>query len=103
MLDDTADDIMVIGMARIIGDGVLNLYIQDVIIAKAYRRQKLGTLILNHLITLLHNKFPADCTIGLMAAKGQTQFYNQFGFETRPNNDVDAGMSAALRDLSLRQ
>lgn len=89
-----------IGMARVIGDGVLNLYIQDVIIAKGYRSKGLGARVLAQIITDLQSVAPKECTIGLMAAKGQSAFYTRFGFTARPNDKADAGMSAALNTLS---
>ena len=73
-----------IAMARVVGDGVLNLFIQDVIIAKNHRGQ-----------------YPETCTIGLMAAKNQAPFYKHFGFLSRPTSTVDAGMYARLSDLQL--
>ena len=94
------NDNRLLGMARVIGDGVLNLYIQDVIIDKSCRAQGLGTELMQALIHHLHGKYPADCTIGLMAAKGQTAFYTRFGFIARPTPHVDAGMYAQLGTLN---
>ncbi len=88
-----------IGMARIIGDGVLNLYIQDVIIAAPYRGQGLGRKLMDAVIDMLQQNYPADCTIGLMAAKSQAPFYAQFGFLTRPASTLGAGMTAQLNQL----
>jgi len=88
-----------IGMARVIGDGVLNLYIQDVIITKAYRGQGYGAKLLGALIAQLQQDYPEDCTIGLMAATGQAPFYARFGFEARPSPSTDAGMTAPLSEL----
>jgi len=89
-----------IGMARIIGDGVLNAYIQDVVIAPDYRGQGVGKAILLALIADMRQSIPADCTVGLMAAKGQEGFYSSFSFITRPDKDYGAGMFAKLADLT---
>jgi len=89
-----------IGMSRVIGDGILNLYIQDVIIAKDYRGQGLGERVMQLLIKVLKDTYPHDCTIGLMAAKDQSSFYTRFGFQPRPSQTVDAGMTASLSQLS---
>jgi len=88
-----------IGMARVIGDGVLNLYIQDVIIAKAHRGHGLGAKLMTALIGQLKQDFPDSCTIGLLAAKGQAPFYARFGFNSRPSQTTDAGMNAQLGQL----
>jgi len=89
-----------IGMARIIGDGVLNTYIQDVVIAPDYRSKGVGKAIMQALITDMRNSIPADCTIGLLAAAGQEAFYSSFSFITRPNKDYGAGMFIRLADIT---
>jgi len=91
----------IIGMARYIGDGVLNIYIQDVIIAQNYRGNGVGRNMLSELFRDLQTRYPANCTIGLMAAKGQASFYAQFGFIRRPSDVYGAGMIAPLGDISL--
>ena len=87
-------------MARIIGDGVLNAYIQDVIIAPDYRGQGVGRAVIQALITDMRNSIPEDCTIGLLAAAGQEGFYSSFSFITRPDKDYGAGMFAKLQNLT---
>ena len=89
-----------IGMARLIGDGVLNAYIQDVVIAPDYREQGIGKAVMKTLIADMRHTLPADCTIGLMAAKGQGSFYQSFRFILRPNTDYGAGMFAKLANLT---
>ena len=88
-----------IGMARVIGDGVINAYIQDVVIAPDYRDQGVGKAIILALIADMRQSIPADCTIGLLSAKGQEGFYSSFSFITRPDKDYGAGMFAKLADL----
>lgn len=88
-----------IGMARYIGDGVLNIYIQDVIVTPQKRAQSIGKALMSRLITQLKAEYPRDCTIGLMAARGQDGFYAPFGFIPRPSDVYGAGMIAPLGDL----
>lgn len=94
------DDTTLIGMARVVGDGVLNAYIQDVVIAPRYRSQGVGKAVLLALITEMRTTIPANCSIGLMAAVGQEGFYSSFNFITRPDKDYGAGMFAKLADLT---
>lgn len=89
-----------IGMARIIGDGVINAYIQDVVIAPDYRGQGIGKAVMQTLIADMRHILPTDCTIGLMAATGQEGFYKSFRFIPRPNTDYGAGMFAKLANLT---
>ena len=88
-----------IGMARIIGDGVMNAYVQDVVIAPNYRGEGVGKAVMLALISDMRQSIPADCTIGLLAAKGQEGFYASFSFITRPDTDYGAGMFAKLADI----
>ena len=92
-----------IGMARVIGDGVINAYIQDVVITPNYRGRGLGKAIILALISDMKQSIPTDCTIGLLAAKGQEGFYSSFSFMTRPDTDYGAGMFAKLVDLKDRE
>ena len=91
-----------IGMARVIGDGVLNAYIQDVVIAPNYQGQGVGKAVIMNLISDMKNSLPPSCTIGLLAAVGQEGFYSSFSFITRPDRDYGAGMFAQLADLTDR-
>ncbi len=93
------DGDMLIGMARVIGDGILNLYIQDVIVAKSYRGLGVGKQIIEQLIADLGERFPPTCSVGLMAAKGQSTFYESFGFDIRPSDKTDVGMQSSLSQL----
>lgn len=96
------DGKIAIGMARVIGDGVLNTYIQDVIIAPNYRGKGIGKAVIQALISDMKKSMPNDCTIGLLAAKNQEGFYSSFSFITRPDTDYGAGMFAKLEDIKYR-
>ena len=91
----------IIGMGRLIGDGFINCYIQDVIVYPEYRGKGIGTAIMEKLIAYAKdNGFSGThITIGLFAAKGKEKFYRQFGFVERPieNGPQGAGMTLTLR------
>lgn len=91
-----------VGMARFIGDGELNIYVQDVIIAKPYQGKGHGKRMLGPLFQHIQTRYNPNCTVGLMAAKGQDSFYAQFGFIPRPSNVYGAGMIVPLGDIHLR-
>lgn len=93
-------DSRIIGMARTVGDGRLNLYIQDLVIHPDYRGQGHGSLLMKALITHLSEAYPQIATIGLMAAEGLDGFYASFGFTPRPSRGFGAGMTASLRTLA---
>ena len=89
-----------VGMARLVGDGVLNIYIQDVIVLKNYRDHGVGQALMTSIIDYLNDTYPQDCLIGLFAADGQHTFYNQFGFAARPQKAFGPGMHATVSDLA---
>lgn len=89
----------IIGMARCVGDGVLIVYIQDVIISENYRGQGIGKELILKLIADLETSCHPDCTIGLFAATGQASFYQRIGFSSREMSNYGPGMHAKLDDL----
>lgn len=74
----------VIGMGRIVGDGAMYFYLQDIIVHKKYRRQGVGRLIMTHLEEHLDKNATKNAYIGLMAASGTQEFYKGFGYRARP-------------------
>ena len=83
-----------VGMGRLVGDGVMYWYIQDVVVLPAYQGRGVGKKIMECLLNHIE-KSSADATtvtIYLMAAKGKEAFYNKFGFITRPTEEYGAGM-----------
>ena len=93
------DNDNVIGIGRIIGDGALIWYIQDVIVLPEYQGKGIGKTIMNYLIEYAKsNSVPnEDFTIGLMSAKGKEAFYEKFGFVSRPRENRGAGMDMGLK------
>jgi len=88
----------VIGIGRIVGDGVTICYIQDIIVLPEYQGNGIGTAIMEHLIAhIKKNSFEnTRIAIGLFAAKGKEEFYNKFGFYIRPNENRGAGMEMIM-------
>ena len=86
------DDDKLIGMGRVIGDGAITFYIQDVIVQEAYRRQGIGRAIMARLMQFITRRATEGAVIGLQAAKGKEAFYEQFDFIPRPNEELGKGM-----------
>ncbi|MEP3653637.1 MAG: GNAT family N-acetyltransferase [Litorimonas sp.] len=89
-----------VGMARAVGDGVLNTYIQDVIVAEPYQKRGIGDQLVSTLIDSLSETNNPNCLIGLFAADGQDTFYTRFGFMARPQFGFGPGMHGTLSDLA---
>lgn len=83
-----------IGYGRIIGDKTIFLYIQDIMVIPEYQGKKIGTGIMNKLLEQIdeYKKVNPDIRIYLGASKGKESFYEKFGFISRPNEELGAGM-----------
>lgn len=82
----------IIGMGRIVGDGIICFYIQDVFVIKEYRNKYIGTLIMKHLLNYIKTYGERDATIALFSHVGTEKFYNELGFLVREKNGKGSGM-----------
>lgn len=71
----------IIGMGRIISDGVSDAYIQDVVVLQAYRGKKIGRMIIKTLTDYCVRKKIG--WIGLVAEPGTYPFYRRIGFKDK--------------------
>lgn len=85
-----------IAMGRVIGDGALFFYIQDVIVAPDFQGQGLGKLVMSHIENYLAKEAQAGATIGLFAAKGKESFYFPWGYRERDGDTLGKGMCKFL-------
>jgi len=85
-------DKALIGMGRVVGDGAMYFYIQDVIVDPSYQKQGLGTELMDTVEGYLRYTASKGSTIGLLAAKGKESFYARYGYIQRPNNTLGDGM-----------
>ncbi|MED5425936.1 MAG: GNAT family N-acetyltransferase, partial [Pseudomonadota bacterium] len=81
-----------VGCGRVIGDGAMYFYIQDVIIHPEHQNKGLGSKIMNTLIAHLESCCAPGATIGLLAAHGKESFYLKFGFKPRDGQSLGLGM-----------
>lgn len=84
-------------MGRLIGDGQYYMIV-DVIVHPDYQKQKIGTSILNMLLTYVHNHTPAGgrSSIHLIAEKGKESFYESLGFKRIPHEFCGSGMRKVI-------
>lgn len=86
------DQNKIVGMGRIVGDGIICFYIQDVFVTKEYRNKHIGTLIMQHLLKYIKSCGEKGATIALFSHIGTEQFYEQFGFLVREKTGKGSGM-----------
>lgn len=72
----------IVGMGRIVGDGAIYFYLQDVVVRPECRGQGVGRAIVDRLLELLRRHAPG-MPIRLMAAPGSARFYENLGFKRR--------------------
>ena len=83
-----------VGMGRIVGDGAIICYVQDLIIRPEVQGEGIGGLILETLKTFVINiGFPGTTMMfDLLCAKGREEFYQKHGFISRPTEELGPGM-----------
>ena len=83
-----------VGMGRIVGDGAIICYVQDLIIRPEVQGEGIGGLILESLKSFVINTGFEGTTMmfDLMCAKGREPFYKKHGFIARPTDDLGPGM-----------
>jgi ribosomal protein S18 acetylase RimI-like enzyme len=69
----------IVGMGRIVGDGQIYLYIQDIAVLPEHQKRGVGKMIMEHLMEYLNENAPEKAFIGLFAAQGTLSFYNKYG------------------------
>ena len=76
-----------VGMGRLVGDGAMYWYLQEIIVLPEYQGQGIGRKIVNYLVeyAILHSSTGKFTTIGGVSAKGKEGFYQKLGFEIIPN------------------
>ena len=72
----------VVGMGRLVGDGVHYFYIQDVIVHPDHMDSGIGSTIVDRLIEWVANAVPSRAFVGLFASDEAIPLYRRYGFGT---------------------
>ena len=88
------DNDKIIGYGRLIGDGIIFLYIHDVMLKPEYQGQGIGKKKMEKLLNKVEElrKENPDLLLYLGASKGKEGFYKKYGFITREEADLGSGM-----------
>lgn len=84
-------DNTIVGMGRVVGDGSY-FTIYDVVVDKAFQGLGFGSIIIGEIVNWYKSIQDDDTFLYLNASKDRESFYERFGFKSRPNEDVGAGM-----------
>ena len=90
-----------VGMGRIVGDGAIICYVQDLIVLPRVQHLGIGSKILNELKRHVEElRLPdTEMMFCLMCAKGREPFYLKHGFLARPTEHLGPGMIQYLTPL----
>lgn len=75
----------ILGCARVVGDGGIYFYIQDVIVRPPVQGRGLGARLMDAVMAFLSSTARRNAFVGLMAAEGVADFYRRYGFVGRPD------------------
>lgn len=75
------DHEQIIGMGRIVGDGAIYFYIQDLVVHPDYQKKGIGNEIMSVLMEYLNGNAPDKAFIGLFASDGKESFYQKYDFK----------------------
>lgn len=81
----------IVGMGRVVGDGAY-FTIYDIVVDKNYQGLGIGSIIMREIVDWYKTIADDDTFLYVNASKNKEKFYEKFGFRSRPNEDVGAGM-----------
>ena len=84
----------IVGCARVFWDKGYIAYLADVMVKPEYQKNGIGKKLVNECISYIDSQLKDGWRIKIVivSAKGKEQFYERFGFQTRPNENEGAGM-----------
>jgi len=81
-----------VAMGRVVGDGAMYFYIQDVIVNPSHQGRGLGKIVMENIENFLTKTSKKGSTVGLLAAQGKENFYKTWGYLERTGSPLGKGM-----------
>lgn len=88
----------IVGMGRVVGDGQIYFYIQDIAVMPQHQGSGIGNFIMDAITAYLKEHAPEKSFVGLFAAKGKEPFYNKYGFN---KHDGMTGMFGVVHGSTI--
>lgn len=84
----------IVGIGRVVGDGQVYFYLQDIVVHPDYQRRGIGRMITDAIMKYIEQHSPDKSFVGLMAAKDMARFYEQHGFKKRDDDAPGMAMKS---------
>lgn len=88
----------VVAFARVVGDGGLCFYIQEIIVHPDHQRKGIASTFMKYILNYLEDNATKRSYIGVFAGKGLESFYKKYGFWERPTGVMGSGMMQFWND-----
>jgi GNAT superfamily N-acetyltransferase len=80
------DGEILVGICRLVGDGYLKIYVEELIVKPEYQKKGVGSEIMKRIMEYAQKNYSKGCSMGLFANTGLEFFYNRFGFTRRKDD-----------------
>ncbi len=81
-----------VATGRVVGDGAMYFYIQDVIVDPAHQGSGLGAKVMDEIEHYLSTVCVKGATVGLLSALGKEGFYRKYGYLLRDGKQLGMAM-----------
>ncbi|MEK5057952.1 MULTISPECIES: GNAT family N-acetyltransferase [unclassified Paenibacillus] len=88
-----------VGMGRIVGDGIMYFYVQDIVVKPEHQSKGLGQLIMKAIQQYLSEHAAEKAFVGLFSAQGKESFYQKYGFNVHQGM---TGMFGVIHDREIK-
>jgi ribosomal protein S18 acetylase RimI-like enzyme len=81
-----------VGFGRVVRDGGLCFYIQEIIVLPEHQNHSIGTGILEYIMKYISMNATKRSYVAAMVGKGLKGWYSKYGFWSRPTKSMGLGM-----------